>query len=297
MSEVSVTLLAAAVALTLAAGCGGSDTPPPRQPKLVGQDAPVPTSHRAVAPDVGQSDDSGGMQVSGLHGHLDQYDIQQGVKPHTDAITGCYHDHIGGHPYVGGSIRLAFRIAVDGTVKRVRIESSDLGAWPVEKCLLGVARAMTFARPSGGKEAKFSLPLDFSGRGEITPWDEASADVEIHANPLLEAWRKRVRRLRRYRRRHHHHHRHHHRIKYPPRPQTKLERLASCVKQTGARPPRGVVITLYVNGRGRVTEAGFSANGRTVNPTWADCAVTQLETWKLSPPGGGIAKVSFHYRR
>ena len=42
---------------------------------------------------------------------------------------------------------LHWDIKADGTVTAVKLAESDLGAWPIEKCLLDVARAATFDKP------------------------------------------------------------------------------------------------------------------------------------------------------
>ena len=60
-------------------------------------------------------------------------------------------------------------IKKDGTVTAVKLAESDLGAWPIEKCLLDVARAATFDKPIGG-DADFTLPLDFTATGATLPW-------------------------------------------------------------------------------------------------------------------------------
>ena len=66
---------------------------------------------------------------------------------------------------------LHWDIRKDGTVTAVKLAESDLGAWPIEKCLLEIARAATFDKPIGG-DADFSLPLDFSAKGRLEVWDE-----------------------------------------------------------------------------------------------------------------------------
>ena len=62
----------------------------------------------------------------------------------------------------------------DGVVTAVQLAESDLGAWPIEKCLLEVARSATFGKPTGG-DADFTLPLDFSAEGRPVSWDEDQA--------------------------------------------------------------------------------------------------------------------------
>jgi hypothetical protein len=72
---------------------------------------------------------------------------------------------------MGGKLEIKWEIAADGVLTSAQIASSDLGAWPVEKCLLEVARAIQFVKPRGG-DADFTVPLEFSSRGSSQWWDE-----------------------------------------------------------------------------------------------------------------------------
>ena len=162
----------AGIVAAMAAACGGADAPA-RQPVA------RPAHHeRVIPPRSADDDDDDGVEIEGLKGHLDQADIQAGVEPHHDALTSCFMSRVGKRRFLGGQIELAWRIARDGSVKEVQIAAGDLGAWPIEKCLLEVSRSMTFARPKGGL-AEFSLPLDFPPRGTVLSWDEQKAQTEI----------------------------------------------------------------------------------------------------------------------
>ncbi len=132
----------------------------------------------------GDEDDDSGLAVAGLRGHLDEYDIRHGLDPHRAALSRCYTSHIKRKNYIGGKIRLDFVVNRDGTVKGVNVGESDLGSWEIEACLLGVARAMTFAHPHGG-EALFDIPLEFSGKRTVIWWEEDKADEEV-ATKLTE---------------------------------------------------------------------------------------------------------------
>ena len=69
---------------------------------------------------------------------------------------------------------MSFHVGRDGLVKNVFVEKSDLGAWTVESCVLGIARSMHFVKPSGG-EAYFKLPVTFPAQRQVnvlaTPLD------------------------------------------------------------------------------------------------------------------------------
>ncbi len=55
--------------------------------------------------------------------------------------------------YVGGSVTILARVGLDGKVLAAHVIDGNLGAWPIEKCLVGLARKMdlrqadTAARP------------------------------------------------------------------------------------------------------------------------------------------------------
>jgi hypothetical protein len=169
-----LTLAACALSSSLVAlaGCGGAEQG--TREKIVAAD-----HHDRAAPrddDDDEADD--GVEIEGLKGHLDQADIQAGVEPHHGALTDCFMSRVGKRKFLGGSVELSWLIARDGSVKQVQIATADLGAWPIEKCLLEVSRAMAFVEPEGG-EAEFSLPLDFPPRGGVTVWEEAKAIAEV----------------------------------------------------------------------------------------------------------------------
>jgi len=158
--------------LALAAcGGGGSATKPPVDPG-----DPPPT--RRVIEDSSQDDDhEDGVEVVSSRGHMEPADVEAGIAPHSAALEACYVDQVGRRRWLGGKVTISWQITKAGEVTSVAIAESDLGAWSIEKCLLAVARAATFARPKGG-DADFSLPFEFSAKGATVWWDE---DIAIKA--------------------------------------------------------------------------------------------------------------------
>jgi hypothetical protein len=209
--------LAGAVALGGLAGCGGkSDTSAAKEPSAEEEDGP--SGRRGRAPDIGEEEDDDELQVEGLRGRLDTYDIQEGVKPHAGAIDKCFTENRGKARYLGGNVELLFIVAKDGTVQNVHLSKSDLGAWPIERCLLEVSRGMTFVKPKGGAAAEFTLPLGFTARTPPEDWDGGRAAVEVTDKHLAE--------------------------------------LATCADAGAA--PASAWITVYVGTRGQVQSAGFA---------------------------------------
>lgn len=255
-----------ATAMLLAASCGGSDKPaagtPDTEPE--GDDGKIELgdrsrTHQTRVPTMGDDDDDDdepGVEVKGLKGRLDPYDIQAGVEPHFGSLTACYADNLKRRRYLGGDITFKFTVDRQGGVKTVQLSKSDLGAWDVEKCMLGVARSMKFAAPKGG-EADFTLPLEFDATRSVT-WLEEEAGLA------------QVKELKR--------------------------ELRACAKENKTRTPRKVMVTLYVGTRGGVTSVGFaSAHKRPITDLWADCAETKIRAWVLSDPLGKVAKLAFRW--
>lgn len=240
--------------LIFALGCGGSEKKAEPAPGIeLGE---RPETRRTVVPE--EEEDDGSLQVSGLRGHLDTYDIQRGVEPHAQALTDCYSSISRRRRYVGGAIELAYVVARTGEVKSVRTGKSDLGSWVVEKCLLEVAAQMSFPRPKGG-EAEFSLPLEFTATRPASWIEEEVGRAQIE--PVVSE-------------------------------------LDECAAEAKVRKPRDVVVTLYVGARGAVQSVGFAtAAKKPLDPAWADCAETRILAWTLADPLGRIAKLSFPYNR
>lgn len=250
----------------LACACGGSDKKaeePSGGPAGGGGDDQIaigdrdPNTREPLAlPGDDDGDDDENLEIEGLRGRLDTYDIERGVQPHTQALSACYHGKVGRQRYIGGDIEFKFLIARSGEVKQVQLHKSDLGAWQVEKCLLETARQMTFARPKGG-EAEFTLPLEFSAT-RSTRWLEEDVGLQ-QVKPFLKELRE-------------------------------------CARETSTRNPRGVMVTVYVGPRGVVKSAGFANAGkREIAAEWADCAEAKIRAWTLADPLGRIAKLAFRY--
>jgi hypothetical protein len=159
-----VTRASSGLFAVLLAACGGSEKPTPVAPE------PPPSSDDEEEPDDG-------LEVMSTRGRMDPADVEAGLAPHAAALESCYKSRVGKQRWLGGKLEIKWEIASDGALKSAQIASSDLGAWPVEKCLLEVARSITFARPRGG-DADVTVPLEFSARGSSQWWDEdRSAEV------------------------------------------------------------------------------------------------------------------------
>jgi hypothetical protein len=150
--------------------CGGSKPPPPPPPKA---EPPPPVAKRVPIEDSEVEDSQ--VTVVNAKGHMDKAAVEAGISPHNEELTDCYMKNLKRRRWLGGHVLIHWDIKKDGTVTAVKLMSeSDLGAWPIEKCLLEVARSASFDKPIGG-DADFSLPLDFSAKGASLPWSEDQA--------------------------------------------------------------------------------------------------------------------------
>lgn len=156
------------LALVALVACGGSSPPPPPPP----EPPPAPVAKRVPIDD---SEPDEGVTVVNARGHMDKAAVEAGIAPHNAELSDCYMKNVKRRRWLGGHVLIHWDIKKDGTVTAVKLMAeSDLGAWPIEKCLLEVARSASFDRPIGG-DADFSLPLEFSAKGASLPWSEDQA--------------------------------------------------------------------------------------------------------------------------
>jgi hypothetical protein len=254
-------------------GCGGKTAPPPEEPA-----APAP-KHVTRVPIETTADDEpeDGVTFTRTKGSLSPESIQAALAPHNQAMMECYTQNVGKRRWLGGHVVLHWDIKADGTVASVKMAESNLGAWPVERCLVDVAWSATFEKPKGG-DADFTLPLDFQPPSGTKIWDEDMAlravggqlaalddcDDFEPGKPTKKGKKKR-----------------------PPK-QDKPVR--------PERPPSNVTITLYVGPQGKAQSIGFASSTSEVGERWAACAEQTALTWRLPDPRGQIAKLAVRYR-
>ena len=163
------------VVLALVAGiaaCGSSQKPAAEEPKISSK----PTTRTIVEDD---SEPTEGVTVVNQRGRMNVSDIEKGLAPHTQSLTDCYMSRVGKRRWLGGQVEIHWDISKDGEITAVKLASSDLGAWPIEKCVLGVAKAISFGAPRGNKPARVTAPLSFSAGTGAVRWDEEAAAKAI----------------------------------------------------------------------------------------------------------------------
>jgi TonB family protein len=245
----------------VASACGGADVRSPGSPATAGAGDGV--GRRGDGPRQrflpGEDDaDDDGMQVEGLRGHLDPSDVEAGIQPRSAELAACYESYHQRQRYLEGAVELAFQVDPAGAVTAVKVFDSSLGAWPVEKCLLDIARGIRFKPPRGRGSAEFSVPLDFAAGSHGAMWlTEEQSEVEVGAQ---------------------------------------REQLASCAELDGVATPEDVWVTLYVGRRGKVLSVGFATRGaQPIADEWAACAEQVVMAWQLTDPRGRVHKLGVRY--
>src|SRR3954470_18794902 len=141
------------VIVALVWACGGA--PPPAEPGP--QVSAVPLT-RVVKPSEPEDD----VAVISEKGHIEPQVADAALAPHRSAMSHCYTQKVGRRAWLGGRVVLRWEVAADGAVTSVRIAESDVGAWPIESCLLDIAREITFGAPAGGGPAELVIPLELT---------------------------------------------------------------------------------------------------------------------------------------
>lgn len=193
--------------------CGGSRKPAPVDPAPPADARPV---DHADADDPGEDD---GLELVSDRGKFDPEVAAAKVAPHAAALNACYTDRLARRRWLGGAVDLTWSVAADGTLTSVHLTHSDLGAWPIEQCLLEVARQVEFGRPQGHGKAEVTFPVTFAGGSTAVAWDEDKAVRAVGGKPV---------------------------------------ELATCAKPGGG-DPTNVAVTVYVGTRGKVESVGFAA--------------------------------------
>jgi hypothetical protein len=193
------------------------------------------------------------VKVRGIEGTMSNFDVRVTMEERGKAFGACHEPRARRVPRMAGNIEFAIRISPEGAVTQVGVLSSDVGDRPLERCFVDVIAATPFPRPNGG-EANVTWTVNLGpGRAGKDPEQWDLGRIER----VVE--------------------------KRGP------ELMESCSIPTS----NALVVTAYVNRRGRVITAGVSARQGGA-PELFDCVAQELRSWKMpSPRKSPLAKVSF----
>nr|MDQ3034081.1 AgmX/PglI C-terminal domain-containing protein [Myxococcota bacterium] len=157
------------IALALVGGCGGGAEP-------------TETAARgdATAGEEREPERDDGSSMTGLMGTIRADQVDNALQPRMGQFLRCLEPRMSDVEFLGGDVRLAFRIHVDGTVAWVYPAQTTLGDRQAEQCVLEVASRARFARPNGG-EAEFTWGFGFD------PPDDVRAPLSWEATRVGEA--------------------------------------------------------------------------------------------------------------
>ena len=271
-----------AVPVVLVACGGGSSAPKEPAPPVEKKITRIPIETEA------DNEPEDGVTFVKTKGSMSKEAIEAGLAPHKQAMEECYTAKVGKRRYLGGEVRLLWEIKSNGSLKSVKVDS-NLGAWDIEKCLLDLAWAATFDRPSGG-DAEFDLPLAFSPTRSTAVWDEDQALRavggqlqqldECPEGPKPSEVKKKG-------------------GKKAPKKAPPPKKDASDdekPERPEPRKPTNVTITMYIGPAGKTQSIGFSSPTSEVGPKWAKCASQVANEWRLPDPKGQIAKLAIRYK-
>lgn len=254
--------------------CGGGNKPAPEKPVEPVEKKATRVQIEDESKDEPQEE---GVTFVKTKGSMSKEAIEAGIAPHTAALSDCYTTKVGRRRWLGGHVVLHWDIKGDGTVTSVKLAESDLGSWPVEKCLIDTAWQASFSKPAGG-DAEFTLPLEFSPPSGTLVWDEDKAlravggqlaKLDECEHPKVEKKKK----------------------KAPPPKPAKSDKPAR-----PEHPPKNVVVTVYVGPQGKAQSVGFSSATSELGEQWTACAEAAAMAWRLPDPRGQIAKLAITYK-
>jgi len=127
------------------------------------------------------------VQIEGLMGTISQQQVNQTLQPRVQGFGACFSQGAG-VDFLGGDIRMSFRIHTDGTVAWVYPSTTTIGHRGVERCITDRAQGLHFPRPRGG-EAEFTWGFGYDAPTDIRAplvWDtnRIAGTLATNAAPL-----------------------------------------------------------------------------------------------------------------
>ncbi len=200
--------------------------------------------------------DAGPSYMESEIGGMNQYDVEDTFTRLQDPIFSCVRDGTDRLREMGGKFSVKLRVNKKGSVISAYLAQSTLGDRETERCVLEVARSVSWPKPLGGEGIA-----------------ERSFDVDPSVEPVQ--WKaEKVRSARK----------------------SLGQKLDKCYREVigSARVPEegAFTATAYIDARGKVVAAGV-APPHAAGERAADCLVDALRATKFGSPGRKAAKVTF----
>jgi hypothetical protein len=231
---------AAGLSLALVSACGG-----PAEP--------------AVTPSTGGQGPSRpkgpALDMSAEIGALDEQAVEAKFAKLRPGMLECLDKARARVPFIGGDLRVALRVASDGSVRWAYLKDSTLGDRKTEACVLSKVQSATWPTPIGGREglAESGFTVDPSS-DERPPVAWSPSSLGKATGSMKSA-------------------------------------VATCRKAVGTG---AVKVTAYVDTDGKVLAVGVSGLDEKVEGA-ADCIVGAVMNLSFPSPGSYAAKVSVTY--
>jgi hypothetical protein len=259
-----------------------------------------------AASDDDQDDD---LDVVSSRGKMDLAVVQATIAPQSAALSDCYTSRVDGRRWLGGTVTIHWDLAASGELVAAALSENTLGAWPVEKCILDIARGLKWPAPKGGP-TDFTVPLEFSQKSKAAVWDEDRSLAAIggqtiglrecgqDGNPQGKSDAKPAKsgsKAKRHGRRS--------AVEFGANPNND-GMLATpnggigngsqaLVVPGSSTEPTKVLVTVYVGPGGKAQSAGFATmQGSPPSDDWFTCAEKVAMAWRLPDPRGQYAKLS-----
>jgi hypothetical protein len=153
-------IVLAAVAGAGVAACGGS-APPPAAPKREAAAKEAPAKPKAK------------FAMEGQLGSLDEGKVNETFATLLPRFGECLSQGSSRVEFLGGHVKFAIRIAVNGSAKWAYLADSTLGDRDTERCMLNVAKSARWPLPEEG-EGQAQREFDFDPSPDVreaVPWN------------------------------------------------------------------------------------------------------------------------------
>jgi hypothetical protein len=124
------------------------------------------------------------MQVSGegFMGTIPEHKINGTLEPKMSTFQRCFFEGAEVVAFIGGHIKLYFRVGLDGRVEWVHPRGSSIGHRGTEQCIVAAAKKTRFPKPRGGGPAEFVWGFDLEPNGRPpVDWDESRVRSRVDA--------------------------------------------------------------------------------------------------------------------
>jgi hypothetical protein len=152
-------IVLAALTAAAVAGCGGS-SPPPAPPKREAAPKDAPTKPKAQ------------FAMEGQLGSLDEGKVNETFATLLPRFGECLSQGSSRVEFLGGHVKFAVRIAINGNAKWAYLSDSTLGDRDTERCMLNVAKSARWPLPQEG-EGQAQREFDFDPSPDVreaVPW-------------------------------------------------------------------------------------------------------------------------------